>query len=90
MAQKQHYWFKAKRYGYGWSYPLTWQGWLVYAVCFGGFVVHFVLALPRSATQEIGGKGLLVIATSFIWLVVAIAFCYKKGEPARWRWGDKT
>jgi hypothetical protein len=40
MEQSPRYWFAAKRYGYGWGLPLTWQGWLVYAgwfaVLFGG------------------------------------------------------
>ena len=25
------YWFPAKRYGWGWGLPGTWQGWLVVA-----------------------------------------------------------
>jgi hypothetical protein len=33
------YWFPAKRYGWGWSPPSRWQGWLVQA----GFVALLVL-----------------------------------------------
>jgi hypothetical protein len=27
MSHKTVYWFKAKRYGYGWGLPGSWQGW---------------------------------------------------------------
>ena len=26
-----NYWFPARRYGWGWGLPATWQGWLVLA-----------------------------------------------------------
>ena len=32
MADIPNYWFPAKRHGWGWSYPRTWQGWVVVAV----------------------------------------------------------
>jgi hypothetical protein len=35
------YWFPAKRYGWGWGLPVTWQGWLVAFIALtvaGGFV----------------------------------------------------
>src|SRR6266702_3273794 len=32
MQSDGKYWFPAKRYGYGWGIPTTWQGWLVLAV----------------------------------------------------------
>lgn len=28
QSQKK-YWFPAKKYGYGWGLPVTWQGWVV-------------------------------------------------------------
>ena len=30
----RRYWFRAKRYGWGWGLPLTWEGWLVFAAVF--------------------------------------------------------
>jgi len=32
MPQEQNYWFPAKRYGWGWGIPVTWQGWAVMAI----------------------------------------------------------
>jgi hypothetical protein len=31
MPQDPEYWFPAKRYGWGWGIPVTWQGWVVFA-----------------------------------------------------------
>jgi hypothetical protein len=33
------YWFPAKRYGWGWGIPSSWQGWLILAVFAGLLVV---------------------------------------------------
>ena len=74
------YWFRAKRYGWGWSWPLTWQGWLVLAV-------YFAL---------IGVGALYVRTNAFVFFmyvaalsVVLVAICWRTGEPPRWRWGKK-
>jgi hypothetical protein len=32
MATESGYWFRAKRYGWGWGLPAKWQGWLILAV----------------------------------------------------------
>lgn len=29
MNESKRYWFPAKKYGWGWGMPATWQGWLV-------------------------------------------------------------
>ena len=54
MPNDQRYWFPAKRYGWGWGFPRTWQGRVVLAV-----------------------------------YVILIAVCWAKGEPPRWRWGER-
>lgn len=36
-------WFPAKRYGWGWGFPITWQGWIVMAA---------FLALVTSGTAQ--------------------------------------
>ena len=76
------YWFPAKRYGWGWGLPVTWQGWIVILVWFaavmGGVVSRFG---PRR--HPIGFLLFILIMT-----IVLVAICYAKGEPPRWRWGD--
>jgi hypothetical protein len=75
-------WFRAKRFGWGWSWPLTWQGWLVfgmYAVLVTGGV-HLFAAKEDAAT--LGAYVLLLTG-------VLIAICWRTGERPRWRWGDR-
>jgi hypothetical protein len=45
MQTEPEYWFPAKRYGWGWGIPNTWQGWLVLAV-FGALLAAGSVALP--------------------------------------------
>lgn len=78
---KPRYWFRAKRYGWGWGLPLTWEGWLVFSVWLGIFVAAAPsLRSPQHITEHI----LFVIGMA----AALFAVCYWKGEPARWRWGD--
>jgi len=34
------YWFRAKRYGFGWGLPLAWQGWVFFLLWL--LLVHWV------------------------------------------------
>jgi hypothetical protein len=76
--QKQRYWFPAKRFGWGWGPPTTWQGWVVLAV----WVVATVVG-ARRLTHRPGALVLYVLMTA----AVLIAICFAKGERPRWRWG---
>nr|WP_321467463.1 hypothetical protein [uncultured Desulfobulbus sp.] len=78
---KKRCWFPAKRYGYGWGLPKTWQGWLVLIIYLG--------LTTLGAWRVRGGGDLLwfvpleaVLTGVFVWIV------WKKGEPPAWRWGD--
>jgi len=81
------YWFKAKRYGWGW-YPATWQGWLV---LFG----YFVLLLGDAAGKNIfvdqpsSDNVLSFVIDAVILAAILIFICYKTGEKPGWRWGGK-
>lgn len=74
-----HWWFPAKRYGWGWGLPSKWQGWLV-------LVAYLVL---------IGGACFMVTTRPVLFACIVlgsttalIAICWHMGEPPRWRWGD--
>lgn len=72
------WWFPAKRYGWGWGIPSTWQGWVV-------LVAH--VALVAGATAVVTTRPVLcsmIVLGSTIGLIV---ICYRKGEPPKWRWG---
>jgi hypothetical protein len=80
------YWFKRKRYGWGWT-PSTWQGWLVLA----GFLVVVWVNFMRFDIQP-GTHGTLPVEfiLETIFLVAALLYiCWKKGEPPRWQWGNR-
>jgi hypothetical protein len=82
---KNNYWFKAKRYGWGW-YPSTWQGWLVMVLYAGVLVLKFrhIDALSHSGSDTLIGFFLPFVITTTILIIV----CYLTGERPRWRWGD--
>jgi hypothetical protein len=82
MTEQPEYWFPAKRYGWGWGPPSTWQGWVVMVVSIVLFGAGFVLVpVARHTVGFLLYNGVLV--------VLLIAVCYAKGEPPSWRWGNK-
>ncbi|KQV43042.1 MULTISPECIES: hypothetical protein [unclassified Duganella] len=81
MGEVKQYWFPAKRYGWGWGVPVTWQGWLVLVAYLLAMVGGALLLNP--AHSPLGFLALTTVATSIFILV-----CYLTGEPPRWRWGD--
>ena len=77
----RQYWFPAKRYGWGWGPPRTWQGWAVT----GAYIAVVVAIMLLGGEGGLIWKLPLVLVASGALLVV----CLKKGEPTRWRWGSK-
>ncbi len=73
-------WFPAKRYGWGWGFPITWQGWVVLLVY---LVLLFVGTSEYLRTQNPMFFAYLAVIT-----LALIVVCYQKGEAPRWRWGE--
>lgn len=82
MSQEQNYWFPAKRYGWGWGMPATWQGWAVMAIFFILLIAIAVAVPPQLAPAEF-------IACVVILSLALTGVCWWKGEPPRWRWGGE-
>jgi hypothetical protein len=81
VAKISQYWFPAKRYGWGWGPPTSWQGWAVLAIWFAAVLISAFTFLPkRPIAFQISVAGLVL---------VLIFVCYIKGEPPAWRWGDR-
>ena len=80
VNERPRYWFPAKRYGWGWGPPATWQGWVV-LVAYIGLMAAVAWIVPPE--RSVVG---FVAAVSGLSLGV-IAICWWKGEPPRWRWG---
>ena len=75
-----NYWFPAKRNGWGWGVPDTWQGWLVVA-CYVALVGAGIVAIDAS------GRPAWFILYLFVLTALLVAVCWITGEPPRWRWG---
>jgi hypothetical protein len=78
VARDDQYWFRAKRYGWGWGLPLKWEGWAVLA----GYLV--VVLTPLAWGESGAGLSLAAVAIA---TPLFVLICYRKGEPPRWRWG---
>jgi uncharacterized membrane protein YhaH (DUF805 family) len=77
----KRYWFRAKRYGWGWGLPITWQGWVVFVAWFAVLICATRYLIPRRLAAFL----ILTLLMTLVLLVI----CYQKGEPPRWRWGDR-
>ena len=80
----QHYWFKRKLYGWGWT-PATWQGWLMLLVFLGIFVWIYVPFL--SADSYSAQTSLWFVLKIVVWVMALAWGCYLTGEPPCWQWG---
>lgn len=76
-----NYWFRAKRYGWGWGLPITWQGWVVFVVWFAVLICAMRYFIPRRLAA--------FLIFTLVMTLVLLVICYQKGEPPRWRWGDR-
>ncbi|MDX2055069.1 MAG: hypothetical protein SFV15_21890 [Polyangiaceae bacterium] len=87
MGDKRKYWFRAKKHGWGWTGPATWQGWLVF-VGYLLLLTAAILATHRWGAELRGGVVWFVLG---IWLVswLVLGICFWKGEPPDSRWGGK-
>ena len=77
---KPPYWFPAKRYGWGWGPPQTWQGWVT-------TIVWFAVTLGLSPVMVRRGVPhflLFILGMSLLLMLI----CHAKGEPPQWRWGE--
>jgi len=81
MNEDSQFWFPARRYGWGWGPPSSWQGWLV--LCAWAAVVGAAV-LAYGPANPIPFAIVLVLAT-----IALLAVCLVKGEPPSWRWGDR-
>ncbi len=78
---RKTYWFPAKRYGWGWGFPSTWQGWITSIV--------FIVAVTTLPFVIDPNDDTLLFSLSIVgYAVVFLGVCYTKGEPPKWRWGS--
>lgn len=84
--KKKDYWFKRRRYGYGWV-PVTWQGWLTLGVLL--VVVLGGAWVVKDAPQgELSDEVAIYLAAVLASVLVLLFISNKKGPSLRWRWGE--
>jgi hypothetical protein len=81
MQGHVRYWFPAKRYGWGWGLPITWQGWAILVA----FLVLIAVGAAVVPKHSLAG----FIAYAVVLNVLFAGVCWWKGEPLRWRWAGK-
>lgn len=79
MSRKK-YWFRARKYGWGWGLPDMWQGWVAYGLFVAALGVGAFLFPPLD-------RPVAFLIHVHAAVVILILICWLKGEPARWRWG---
>lgn len=78
----KRYWFPAKRYGWGWGPPATWEGWLV-LVGYVSVVIGCAFLAPPDRHP------FLFFSVTFAVTAGFVLIAWLKGEPPKWRWGGK-
>ncbi len=78
MTPDPKYWFPAKRHGWGWGWPQTWQGRVVLSIFFVLLGAGAALLLPDDRLA-------LFLGYTVFLCCILMSVCYAKGEPPRWR-----
>lgn len=81
------YWFKRRRYGYGWT-PSSWQGWMV-VVVFLGAILFASWRLSLYGEEPSTWQLVLYFTAVGLGAIVLVASSYLKGPSPKWRWGSK-
>ena len=76
------YWFPAKRYGWGWGFPSTWQGWVV-------LLTYLALTLGGIPLVQASRGSMAYVAYAALLTLALLVICWLTGEPPRWRWGER-
>ena len=87
MITDNRLWFRAKRYGWGWT-PCTWQGW---AVTLADVAAVFAWAVYIASHRELAAHSnyLLIVLLPILGAVaILILICWLKGERPGWHWGE--
>jgi hypothetical protein len=86
--QSSRFWFKRRRYGWGWM-PCTWQGWVTVAVFIGIVVIGSKTILPAKPAQPSPREWTVFFGLNLAAVLFLIIVALVKGPIPRWRWGWK-
>jgi len=79
----QEIWFPAMKYGVGWGFPITWQGWAV--------LLSYVALLLLGGLFIETSPFMIILFVIYVFTLSGVFFyiCWKKGEKPDARWGKK-
>ena len=86
--KNRRYWFKRRRYGYGWI-PVTWQGWAAVLV-FLAVVLSGVIALKDTSNNALSAEAFIYLAFLAGSTVLLVIISFMRGPKPKWRWGGKA
>lgn len=78
-------WFKAKRYGWGWT-PAVWQGWAAVGIHALAIIAACWIMTAAEPLGMTWCAGMLLALLSTLTLVIV---AYRTGDAPRWRWGGR-
>lgn len=79
-------WFAPKRFGYGASWPIAWQGWLVLVLYLGAMIGAGLLAANGHGGGHIAGVALMLMLTGLFMIIAA----RRTRGGWKWRWGGDS
>lgn len=68
------YWFPAKRYGWGWGFPIAWQGWLV-------LIAYLLLVVGGIPLVQVSKGDVAYLSYVALLTIALVTICWLKGEP---------
>ena len=85
MEKERKYWFKRRRYGWGWV-PVSWKGWLALAL-YLAIIIFGIPAFIDTPEESSAWEGVIYFLVVFLATVSLIGLGYVKGPKPKWRWG---
>lgn len=87
---KQQYWFKAKKYGWGWGLPVNRKGWIAFMVFIAVWLVALLSLVGPSGTEQPSTAAVGLFVVIVIADVAGLMYVsFKYGEPPKLSWGTK-
>lgn len=86
-----NYWFRAKKYGWGWGLPSNMRGWISFSLFFGIWIGALLwLVSSGSNTDQISGSNIAIFAVIFLADIAWFTYVsFRYGESPKWRWRNR-
>lgn len=85
MDGMTRYWFKRRRFGFGWT-PATREGWLTLGLYLAA-VLGGAIVLGAFTTDPPGWTVAVYLLIVLVLTIVFFAIAISKGPKPKWRWG---